>query len=390
MTMREQTFPTRESHARSWAELAEGIGKSAEEVSEKTSSEEKPGSLTILGSGIEAMGFTIGDEALIRAADKVLYCVADPATVVWLKELRPDALDLYVLYNEEKVRYHTYVQMTEAMLYHLRQGLNVVAIYYGHPGVFVLPTHRAVAIARREGYKAVMRPGISALDCLCADLGVDPSQPGMATYEATDMILRQRKPDTALHVVLWQVGLIGELGYRRKGYLNEGFFIFVEYLQKVYGDDYPVTNYVASRYPGAPPVIERYTLDRLHDPEVQALITGISTFYLAPRDVTPVDPEMARRLGLLKPGQTVKTPQSPLRKIDGYGQNERRALRSMHRFRIPAGYQWQEATGAQPLPDPAPNRRRASEHLRPFLPRSAGTSGFRPSGRLGKTAAGHR
>ena len=213
MTMREQTFPTRDAHARNWAELARGIGTTAEEVSEEASSDTKPGSLTILGSGIEAMGFTIGDEALIRAADKVLYCVADPATVVWLKELRPDALDLYVLYGEEKVRYHTYVQMTEAMLYYLRQGLDVVAIYYGHPGLFVLSTHRAVAIARREGYRAVMRPGISALDCLCADLGVDPSQPGMATYEATDMILRQRKPDTALHVVLWQVGLIGELGY---------------------------------------------------------------------------------------------------------------------------------------------------------------------------------
>ncbi len=346
MNMQEQIFPTSESHTREWMQLAKGIGENAEALSETASGRDKPGSLTILGSGIEAMGFAVGDEALIRAADKVLYCVADPATVVWLKELRPDALDLYVLYGEEKVRYHTYVQMTEAMLYYLRQGLNVVAVYYGHPGIFVLSTHRAVAIARREGYQAVMRPGISALDCLCADLGVDPSQPGMVTFEATDMILRQRRPDTALHVILWQVGLIAELGYRRKGYLNEGFSIFVEYLQKVYGDDYTVTNYVASRYPGASPIIENYTLSQLHDPEIQARITGISTFYLAPRDVAPADPEMATRLGLLKPGQTIKVPKSPLRKIDGYGENERRALRSMRRFRIPIGYQWQEATAA--------------------------------------------
>jgi hypothetical protein len=161
-------FPTREQHEAAWEELAAGIAAGTAPAGPAA---QPAGSLTIIGSGIETAGFTSVDERLIRSADKVFYCVADPATVVWIKAMRPDAYDLYVLYDDGKVRYHTYMQMTEAMLYYVRQGKSVVAVYYGHPGIFVLSTHRAVKIARREGHRAIMRAGISALDTLCADLG---------------------------------------------------------------------------------------------------------------------------------------------------------------------------------------------------------------------------
>ncbi len=341
-------FPSQEEHARAWQALAAQITAQANTIQE--SPPDRPtsqcGSLTIIGSGIGILGFTLGDEELILHADAVFFCVADPATVTWIKQRRPDALDLYVLYDDSKVRYTTYMQMTEAMLAPLRQGKTVVAIYYGHPGIFVLSTHRAIEIARREGHHAVMRPSVSALDCLCADLGVDPAHPGMQMQEATDMLIRTRPPSTQLHVVLWQVGLIGEMGYRRKGYINENFSIFISYLQKHYGADYPVTNYIASRFPTIPPVIEQYPLSALHDPDIQTGITGISTFYLAPRDTAPPCAAMMRQLGMLSPGQEPKPATSPLRQIAHYGPRERKGLAAFANFQVPAGYHWQGETAA--------------------------------------------
>lgn len=169
--------------------------------------------MTIIGSGIQSLGFIRGEERLIQEADVVFYCVADPATATWIRTLRKDAYDLYMLYGNHKVRYTTYMQMTESMLHFVRLGRKVVAIFYGHPGVFALSPHQAVLLARREGHKAVMRPGISALDCLCADLGIDPAHPGMQTHEATDLLIHQRHLEVSLHLVLWQVGLIGEKGF---------------------------------------------------------------------------------------------------------------------------------------------------------------------------------
>ncbi|MCG1056051.1 hypothetical protein KQH49_14450 [Mycetohabitans sp. B5] len=343
-------YPTYEDHQRAWEELAAGIARLKPTVREIADGEippnSKPGTLTIIGSGIETIGFSIGDEKIIQAADKVLFCVADPATVVWLKRIRPDSLDLYVLYGEDKVRYVTYMQMTEAQLYWVRQGLDVVVVFYGHPGIFVLSTHRAVMIARREGHRAKMKAGVCALDTLCADLGVDPCHPGLQTHEATDCLTRRRRIDTSLHVVLWQVGLIGELGYRRHGYLNSGFSYFVNWLIESYGPEYQITHYVASRYPTIEPLIAIHALKDLHDPEVQSTINGISTFYLPPRDVVPTDRQTAVDLGLLKDGQSLTTPKSPLREIGLYGPREMLAFDAFRQFSIPKSYRWQGNTRA--------------------------------------------
>jgi hypothetical protein len=166
------------------------------------------------------------------------------------------------------------------------------------------------------------------------------------TYEATDMIVRRRQPDPALHVVLWQVGLIGELGYRRQGFLNSGFSLLLDHLEAVYGPDQVVTNYVGSRYPGIDPLIARHTISQLREPSIQAGVTGLSTFYLPPIQAPVADQAVLRELGLLKPGQTLKPATSPLRVIDRYGPRERKAFTDFARFRVPQGYHWQEDTAA--------------------------------------------
>ncbi|MCH7420789.1 SAM-dependent methyltransferase [Pseudomonas mosselii] len=342
-------YPSAEEHRRRWRRLAQAIAARAASISDDPAllvAPQRPGTLEILGSGIEASDFSRSDEARILAADHVFYCVADPATKIWILSQRPDAYDLYVLYDDSKPRYLTYMQMTEAMLHHVRNGEHVVAIFYGHPGVFVLSTHRAVTIARREGHHASMRAAVSALDTLCADLGVDPSQPGMQMYEATDMLIRRRQPDPGLHLVLWQVGLIGELGYRRQGYLNSNFAVLLDYLEDLYGPEHPVINYVGSRYPGIDPLIDRQTLASLRDPLAQSWVTGISTFYLPPRTAGQSDPQMLERLGLIRPGQPVRAASDPLRVIDRYDKRERRAFSDFARFDVPASYQWQADTGA--------------------------------------------
>jgi hypothetical protein len=342
-------YPDPEDHRRRWRRLAREIAARAATVTDDAQTlgpPERPGVLEILGSGIEAVGFTRADEARIRAADHVFFCVADPATKVWLLTERPDAYDLYVLYDDAKRRYLTYMQMAEAMLHPVRQGKRVVAVFYGHPGIFVLATHRAVQIARREGHRAEMRPAVSALDTLCADLGVDPSQPGMQMYEATDMLIRGRRPDVGLHLVLWQVGLIGELGYRRQGYLNSNFSVLLDYLEALYGPEHPVVNYVGSRYPGVDPVIDRLTIASLRDPATQNWVTGISTFYLPPKQAAPADPAMLARLGLLRPGQATRETTEALRVVDRYGPRERRAFRDFATFDVPQSYQWQPDTPA--------------------------------------------
>ena len=99
--------------------------------------------------------------------------------------------------------------MTEAILEPVRAGKRVCAAFYGHPGVFVLPSHDAIARARAEGFDAEMLPGVSAEDCLVADLGVDPAVNGMQSYEAGDFLRRRPATEPTTALVLWQIGVVG-------------------------------------------------------------------------------------------------------------------------------------------------------------------------------------
>lgn len=53
---------------------------------------------------------------------------------VYIQELKPEAIDLFVLYGEDKDRHETYAQITEVLLHYTRRGCKVVAVFYGHPG----------------------------------------------------------------------------------------------------------------------------------------------------------------------------------------------------------------------------------------------------------------
>ncbi|RYD04841.1 hypothetical protein N752_13015 [Desulforamulus aquiferis] len=299
----------------------------------------KNGSLYIIGSGMQVGHFSMEAIAHIKAADKVFYCIADAPGELYIQTLRPDAMDLYVLYSDSKIRYHTYVQMSEVLLYHLRLGFNVVGVFYGHPGVFVDPSHRAINIARREGFHAKMLPAISALDCLFADIGIDPSFPGLQTFESTDLLLRKRTINTDQHVVLWQVGCVLDSGFRRRGYLNHNLNILLDYLIEIYGEDYEVINYVAPVFCTLQPVIEKYKLSDLYNPDNAKKITGLSTWYLAPKVEQMPNVEIYKKLGL-------KIPDKPFKREMRfhYGEDELKALKALKLFKVPGDYKRTVAT----------------------------------------------
>ncbi|MCL1472344.1 SAM-dependent methyltransferase [Argonema antarcticum] len=253
------------------------------------------GSLTIVGTGIQLVGhLTLGAQAHIVQADKLLFAVADPLTAKWLRSLNATAEA--IPYNTDRTRRkETYREMVERILTEVRQGLNVCAVFYGHPGVFADPAHGALKQARREGFKAQMLPGISAEDCLFADVGLDPGVNGCQSFEATDFLIRRRKFDPTCALILWQIAMIGNLGFYKEGSHLHGLTVLAEVLQEYYSFDHEVIVYEAAvYYPVCEPVIKRIPLSKL--PE--ANVTPVSTLYVPPLGPAPLDREMMARLGM--------------------------------------------------------------------------------------------
>jgi uncharacterized protein YabN with tetrapyrrole methylase and pyrophosphatase domain len=255
----------------------------------------KTGSLTIVGTGIQLVGqVTLGVKAWIEQADKVLFAVADPVTAKWLRSLNASAESLPYNTNNQR-RKDTYREMTEKILAEVRQGLNVCAVFYGHPGVFADSAHAAIVRARQEGFRAQMLAGISAQDCLFADLGVDPGKNGCQSFEATDFLIRRRKFDSTSALILWQIAMIGNLGFYKEGGYSHGLSILAEYLETYYSPDHEAILYEAAvYYPVCEPVIERIPLSKLSE----AKVSEVSTLYIPPKESAPLDREMMMRLGM--------------------------------------------------------------------------------------------
>ncbi|WP_343690650.1 SAM-dependent methyltransferase [Chitinophaga sp.] len=304
----------------------------------------KKGKLVVIGSGIKSIAhFTLESQAHLQQADIVLYAASDPVTDMWIQKQNPNSFDLYQYYGNTKNRIITYTQMIERIMLEVRAGKYVCALFYGHPGVFVTPSHNAIELARREGYEAEMLPGISAEDCLFADLGVDPSIPGLQTYEATDLLLRQRTINTEINAIVWQVGCVGDIGFKFHGYDNNKLNVLLDYLEKFYAPDQVVYNYVASMFSMANPKKDKYKLSDFRDPSIAREVTGISTFFIPAAKMTDSDTEMSKTLGL-KSGKARSNPLICDHEL--YPAYKKVALKNIAEHTIPDGYKFSFSSDA--------------------------------------------
>jgi uncharacterized protein YabN with tetrapyrrole methylase and pyrophosphatase domain len=256
------------------------------------------GQLVVIGTGIRTTGqLTVEAIALLKRADEVLHIVSDPVATAVIRSLAEGReTSLVPLYREGELRRKSYQTMVETILGRVRAGSFVVAAFYGHPGVFAFVPHEAIRRAREEGFNASMLPGISAEDCLFADLGVDPASRGCCSYEATDFLLFDHPIDPTCHLILWQVGVLCDWTYRAEGYKTAEVPALVDKLAEHYPLDHEVVLYRATVYPGCPSHADRVRLAQLPSRE---LLTA-HTLYVPPAAKAPVDPKRAHLFSHLR------------------------------------------------------------------------------------------
>jgi hypothetical protein len=207
----------------------------------------------------------------------VLYLVPDPVSASGIEALNPSARSLHGMYEEGASHHAAYARMTEAILEPMRAGKRVCAAFYGHPGVFVLPSYDAIRRARAEGFDATMLPGVSAEDCLVADLGVDPARNGLQSYEAGDFLRRRPAIEPTTALVLWQIGVVGART-QTASISAPALPELVELLLTRYPASHRAVVYEASSYPGIAPLVRDVRLDELGTDTV----TPASTLYVPP------------------------------------------------------------------------------------------------------------
>lgn len=250
--------------------------------------------LSLIGCGIKTIAhLTKEAESYIKKAEKVLYLVNEPIMEEWIQVHAKKSKNLDYIYFSQKNRSDSYQQITQEILMALECYNFVCVAFYGHPTVFARPGLDAIIKAKNNGVGTVILPAISAEDCLFADLKIDPGDCGCYSVEATDMLLYQRCPEVSSHLIIWQIGLLGNLGHDM-GIKKEALLLLKKYLLKFYSKNHRAILYEASFYPGIDCSIKEFLLDKLEEQN----ISKIATLYIFPGKKNEVNCSLVKKLGL--------------------------------------------------------------------------------------------
>jgi len=268
------------------------------------SSKMKICSLTVVGTGIKVIAqITLEAKANIEQADKVLYLVNTPDLKTWIERQNKNSKSLDGLYHKYPLRIDCYQAITEYVLEETRKGQNVCMVIYGHPTIFAKSGVDAVIQAEKEGIDARILPGISAEDCLFADLRINPGTYGCQSFEATDFLIHHRQWDVTSELILWQVGIIGVLDRPKDDFDNSrGAKVLQERLLEHYPAEHEIVLYEAAQYPEhneivhpkSKPKIAKIALKNLAD----AKFSRISTLYIPPARRAKCDSKVLESLGV--------------------------------------------------------------------------------------------
>ncbi|MDP2713241.1 SAM-dependent methyltransferase [Rheinheimera sp.] len=254
------------------------------------------GSLVCVGTGM-TLGSHISplSRSYIEQADVVFVLVADGITEQWIEQMNADVRSLQPYYLEGKSRMITYREMVATMLAEVSAGKKVVGAFYGHPGVFAWVPHNAIKQARELGYNAHMEPGISAEDCLYADLGIDPGTYGCQHYETSQFMFYKRNIDTAAYLILWQVGVAGDRSLAKHSTDSAYRQILVELLTEHYPAEHEVILYEAACLPIERAMFKYLTISELPT----ASYSGKTTLIVPPAAKMVANQVVLDKLGLL-------------------------------------------------------------------------------------------
>lgn len=213
---------------------------------------DNPVDIYVVGTGM--VGYSqLTREAMsaLEASERVYFAATQDLVLEHVREeYTEDVVDLNEEYERNESRLDTYERMAEEVLSGAEElDAPVAFALYGHPMVFVSPSRFVLEEAPERGLEVEVQPGVSAMDCVYADVGFDPSTSGVQMVEATDLLVREWELNPQMPAMIWQVGAVETGMYVKDWSEPERFTRFRRYLQRFYPDDHEVYLLQTATYP---------------------------------------------------------------------------------------------------------------------------------------------
>jgi precorrin-3B methylase len=223
-----------------------------------------PFDIAIVGLGIVGVRqITREVEETVRRCRHTFVIDGGFGVVPYLKSICAEVTSLLSFYERGKERLPTYRRMAAEVINAAIADSPVCFATYGHPLVYCYPAILIQRAAKLLNLKVEAFPGISSLDTLFVDLGIDAATDGLQMYETTDLLLRRRPLQNDVPCVLWQSNAIAEPTYETDRRSADQFSPLQDYLLEFYPPEHPITLVLSKTFPLLESIVETYRLGTL-------------------------------------------------------------------------------------------------------------------------------
>ena len=246
-----------------------------------------PPDIYVVGLGIVSVRqITREAEDAIRTSKTVLYVDAGFGVNDYLKTLCRNVVNLLPEYREGLPRMEAYRAMAASVIEAALEAPPVAFAVYGHPTFFVYPSTLICRSAELLGLNVEVLPGISTVDAVCIDLGLDVGMTGLQIHEATTILLVKRRIDPQVPCFILQVDAIETALYSTMRSAPDRFRRLQEHLLQFYPPQHVLANVRSATFPLYASDIEPIPLSELPDRLAASGATG--TLYIPPIEPTPI------------------------------------------------------------------------------------------------------
>jgi precorrin-3B methylase len=223
-----------------------------------------PFDVAIVGLGIVGVHqITREVEETIRRCRHTFVIDSGFGVVDYLQSICAEVTSLVPLYERGKSRLPTYRRMAAEVINAAITGPPVCFATYGHPLIYCYPAVLIQRAAKLLDLRVETFPGISSLDTLLVDLGIDIATDGAQMYEATDLILRRRPIQNDVSCILWQSSVVADPTYETDRRSAEHFLSLQNYLLEFYPPEHPITLVFSKTFPLLQSIVETYRVGTL-------------------------------------------------------------------------------------------------------------------------------
>jgi len=258
-----------------------------------------PYDIAIVGLGMSGVHqMTREVEATIRRSRHLFVTDVANGVIDHLRALCPRITDLTKHHATSSHRVLLYRKMASEVVAAAMEAAPVCFASYGHPKMYCYPSTLIQRAAELLNLRTVLLPGISSLDTLLTDLGIDPGADGLQVYEASDALIRQRPLQADVGCVIYQVPIVLEADNRIPGqHSRDRLRRFQDYLLKFYPAEHVALFVTTKTHPLLETITQRIAIRHLAD---RLLINStMGSLYIPPVEHRAVfEQELAERMTL--------------------------------------------------------------------------------------------